>query len=113
MLTVEKLRKFGANVDKGLARCADNETLYLRIVGITVKDLSSGALGEALEAGDLDKAFDIAHKLKGGVNNLELTPIALPLSELTDLLRRKAPGDHMALYAEIVSKTNELASLCE
>lgn len=111
MLTVEKLREFGADTGKGLSRCANNEALYLRLVGITVQDLSSDALGEALEADDLDKAFDIAHKLKGGVNNLALEPIAAPLCELTELLRQKSPGDYKALYAEIIRKAKELAAL--
>ena len=111
MLTIEKLRQFGADVDKGLSRCANNEALYLRLVGITVQDLSSGALGEALAAGDLDQAFAIAHKLKGGVNNLALTPISAPLGELTELLRTKTPGISPELYDEIVRKTNELTAL--
>ncbi|MBR5361710.1 MAG: Hpt domain-containing protein [Oscillospiraceae bacterium] len=111
MLTVEKLEKFGADAKQGLSRCADNEALYLRLVGITVQELSSGALGEALEAGDLEKAYYIAHKLKGGVNNLSLTPIAVPLCELTELLRNQTPGDYKALYAEIIRQTNALAAL--
>ena len=31
MLTVEKLKDYGADVEKGLARCANNEALYLRL----------------------------------------------------------------------------------
>ena len=111
MLTVEKLEGYGADTKTGLSRCAGNKELYLRLVNITVQELSSGSLGEALDAGDLDKAFYIAHKLKGGVNNLELTPVAGPLNKLTELLRNKLPGDYEALYAEIISKTNELAGL--
>ena len=111
MLTVEKLEEYGADTKKGMSRCADNEALYLRLVDVTVKELSSGSLGEALEANDLEKAYYIAHKLKGGVNNMALTPIADPLCELTELLRNKTPGDYNALYATITAKTNELAAL--
>ncbi|WP_044973943.1 hypothetical protein [Ruminococcus sp. HUN007] len=60
---------------------------------------------------DLEKAYYIAHKLKGGVNNLELKPIAVPLCELTDLLRNKQPGDYKELYDEIISRTNDLLAL--
>ena len=87
MLNLKNLEEFGADTKTGLSRCAENEALYLRLVGITVQELSKGELGEALAAGDLEKAYHIAHKLKGGVNNLALTPIAAPLCELTDLLR--------------------------
>ena len=111
MFTVEKLKTYGADTEKGLSRCANNEALYLRLVEITVGELSSGALYEALNSGDSDKAFEVAHKLKGGVCNLELTPIAGPLCELTELLRNKTPGDYDALYSAIIEKTDELASL--
>ena len=113
MLTVEKLKDFGANVEKGISRCAGSEALYLRLVGICVGELSSGELGEALAAGDLDRAFEIAHKLKGGVNNLELTPVAVPIGELTELLRNKTPGDYDKLYGDIVKETNALSLLME
>ena len=111
MLTAQKLEEYGADTKKGMSRCADNEALYLRLVDVTVKELSSGTLGEALESNDLEKAYYIAHKLKGGVNNLELKPIAVPLCKLTDLLRNKQPGDYKALYDEIMCRTNELLAL--
>ena len=113
MLTVEKLEEYGADTESGLSRCADNEALYLRLVGIIVQELSSDALGEALEAGDFDKAYYIAHKLKGGVNNLALTPIVEPLCELTELLRNKTPGDYKTLYVKITCKTNELSIMID
>ena len=76
MLTVEKLKECGADVEKGLSRCANNTALYLRLVKICIQEISADALGAALKDGDLDRAFDVAHKWKGGVNNLALDPIA-------------------------------------
>lgn len=111
MLTLEKLREFGADVDSGVARCANNGTLYLRLVGITIQELLSKDLGDALNEDNLDKAFQIAHKLKGGVTNLSLTPISNPLCELTELLRNKTKGDYQALYSTILSKAKELELL--
>ena len=111
MLTIGKLKEFGADVDTGLSRCANNEELYIRLAGITVQELSSGALGKAIEEGDLDSAFQIAHKLKGGVTNLALMPIAEPLCELTELLRNKTPGNYETLYAEVIRRTNDLNSV--
>ena len=113
MLTIDKLKEYGADVQAGLSRCANNEGLYLRLVDICLKELSSNELELSLKAGELDKAFEIAHKLKGGVTNLALTPIAQPVCELTELLRAKTPGDYDALYKEIEIKTKELAELGE
>ena len=113
MITIEKLKEFNAGVEKGLARCANNEALYLRLVNIAVAELSDDALGTALKEGDLDKAFEIAHKLKGGVTNLELTPICEPICKLTELLRNKTPGDYEGLYSVVTEKTAELKKMME
>lgn len=113
MLTIEKLKDYGADVEKGLSRCANNESLYLRLVGLCIQELSDCKLGEALTANDLDKAFEIAHKLKGGVNNLALTPVSVPISELTELLRNKTPGDYEPLYGEIVKESAALSALLD
>ena len=111
MLTVERLKEYGADVDTGLARCANNEALYLRLVKICIEELKSCELGEALDAGDLDRAFDIAHKLKGGVNNLSLDPVSAPVNELTELLRGKTPGDYGELYGKITEEANKLSEI--
>ena len=38
MLTIEKLKAYGANVDEGLSRCMNNETFYLRLVNMAAND---------------------------------------------------------------------------
>ena len=111
MLTLEKLKEFGADTETGLSRCAGSEMLYLRLVGMAVQELSSPALSEALNAGDLERAFQAAHKLKGGVCNLSLTPIAGPISELTELLRNRTPGDYETLLSTIRNETEKLKAL--
>ena len=111
MLTVETLKEFGADVETGLARCAGNEGLYLRLVNICVQELTANELEAALAANDLEKAFEIAHRLKGGVSNLALTPIETPVCELTELLRHQTPGDYNALYAQLMQKTKELEAM--
>ena len=113
MLTIDKLKEYGADVETGLSRCANNEGLYLRLVNICVQELSANELEAVLQAGELDKAFDIVHKLKGGVTNLALTPVATPVCELTELLRNKIPGDYEGLYTQIMQQTAQLAALSQ
>lgn len=110
-MTVEKLKEFGADVEDGLARCLNNESFYFRMIKMAAEDKAFDALGAALEANDLDKAFDEAHKLKGVLANLALTPVLEPARELTELLRHKTPGDYGRLYLKIIEKKNELAAL--
>ncbi len=113
MLTVEKLKECGADVEKGLSRCANNTALYLRLVKICIQEISADALGAALKDGDLDRAFDVAHKWKGGVNNLALDPIAAPVCELTEILRNKTPGDYEKLHGDILKETAVFSALLE
>ena len=108
MLTLDYLRSFGADVDSALARCMNNEAFYLRLVKMALEQPSVSDLGQALDAGDLDKAFEEAHKLKGVMGNLSLTPVLEPVTELTEMLRHKTPGDYARLYSVILDKTEEL-----
>ena len=38
MVTIEKLNAFGADTNEGLARCYNNETLYLRLINMLPKE---------------------------------------------------------------------------
>ncbi len=113
MLTVEKLKEYGADVKTGLSRCMNNEAFYFRLIGMAVKEPSVAALGEALDAGDLKKAFEEAHKLKGVMGNLSLTPVFEPASKLTELLRAETAGDYAALYKEIVKNVEALRAMLD
>lgn len=111
MLTIDKLNQFGAKVDEGLGRCLKNETLYYRLIGMAVEDAAFGRLEESLKNGDLDGAFNAAHALKGALGNLALEPIYRPVTELTELLRHKTPGDYDALLNTILERREALRTL--
>ena len=111
MLTIETLRSFGANVDEGLTRCMGNEAFYLRMVRLAMADANYEALSAAVERNDLDAAFEAAHALKGVTANLALAPICDPVSELTELLRARTPGDYTAQTAAILALRDELRAL--
>ena len=111
MLTIEKLRAFGANVEEGLQRCVNNETFYLRLVDKAIRDPAFDHLREAAEQGNLDRGFEIAHALKGVVANLSLTPMFVPLSEITELLRYRTETDYRPAVEKIIAKRDELIAL--
>ena len=85
MLTIEKLRAYGANVDEGMGRCMNNEAFYLRLVNMAADDGGFEKLRAAMESGDRKESFEAAHALKGMLGNLSLTPVSRPASELTEL----------------------------
>ena len=113
MLTLDALKGFGANADEGLARCMNNETFYLGLVATVLTDAKLSELGEALDAGDLDKAFDLAHALKGMYGNLSLDPLFKPVNEMTELLRIRKQTDYSALYSEAKAQMEKLRALSE
>ena len=51
MLTIEKLRAYGANVDEGMGRCMNNEAFYLRLVNMAADDGGFEKLRAAMDTG--------------------------------------------------------------
>ena len=80
MLTIEGLKDYGADVEEGLKRCVNNQAFYLKMVEKAAGDQTFGKLISALEAGQLEEAFEAAHALKGVYGNLALTPLFQPSS---------------------------------
>ena len=110
MLTIEKLRDWGANVDEAMERCLNNEAFYLRLADKALQDPNFDRLKDAIGAGDLDKAFEAAHALKGVMANLALTPILDPVRGITELLRSRTQTDYAPLLAEIDEQKARLLS---
>ncbi len=113
MLTIESLKEFGADTEEGLQRCMGNEGLYLRLVGIILKDPGFENLKNAVEARDLTAGFEAAHALKGALGNLSLTPVYDPVCEITELLRAKTDTDYMPLLTAILAGRDRLRDLAE
>ena len=112
-LTVEKLKEFGANAEAGLERCMNNEKFYISLVEKVLDDDSVEQLEEAINAGELDKAFTIAHTLKGSLGNLSLTPLYDAAVELTELLRKRTDTDYTPYIEKIKSLRKQLKDLSE
>lgn len=113
MLTVNGLKQLGANTDEGMARCLNNESFYLRMVGMGLSDAGFGKLEEALNAGNLDAGFEAAHALKGILANLSLSPILEPVNEITEMLRRREQADYQPLLKQILDEKDRFAALME
>ncbi|MBQ9384656.1 MAG: Hpt domain-containing protein [Ruminiclostridium sp.] len=103
MITIDNLRKFGANVDEGVKRCLDDEDFYIDLVKSAIPDTRIDELEQCINNGELDKAFEIAHALKGMYGNISLTPIYEPINEMTELLRDRKEAD----YSPYLNKAKE------
>ena len=113
MLTVEKLKEWGADTGEAMARCLNNEGFYLMLVGKEMADPNFEKLDTAVRSGDLEAGFEAAHSLKGVLMNLALTPLSRPVVTITELLRnREVPeGGFDALLEEIARRKKELNGL--
>ena len=111
MLTIDKLRQYGADTEEGMKRCMNNEAFYLRLVNMAVDDAGFEKLAAAVEADDQKEGFEAAHALKGMLGNLALTPLFRPASELTELLRSGTDADYRGLWEEIRDQREELKRL--
>lgn len=111
MLSIESLRAFGVDVKEGLGRCMNNEAFYLRMVRLACADANFEKLLAAAEQDDLAAGFEAAHALKGVTANLALSPISGPVSELTEMLRARIPGDYRPEVKKILALRDELRAL--
>ena len=112
-MTVDDLKRFGANTEEGLKRCMGNEAFYIRLVKMMPKDQNFGILYDSIEKGDLDAAFEAAHALKGALGNLSITSLYEPVQTVTELLRARTKMDYSPNIAQIKAKHEELTKLCE
>ena len=111
MITLDALRALGADVDDGLKRCMNMEAFYLRMVSSLQGDTRMDDLKAALDAKDLDRAFEHAHALKGVYGNLSLTQLYVPIQEMTELLRSRTDTDYAPLMARLLEEKARLDAL--
>ena len=112
MLSLDTLRAFGADVDDGLKRCLNNEAFYLMMIRKALPGISLSELKSALDGGDLTKAFELCHAMKGVLANLSLTPLLNPVSEMTELLRSRTACDYAPYVAQLEEQYTRLTALC-
>ena len=110
-MTIESLRKFGANVDEGLERCMGMEDFYIEMIELGIGDKLFDDLGPLLKDNKLDEAFETVHALKGVIGNLALAPLYSTINDLTEHLRAREQMDYMPLYEKLISQRDEVKNL--
>lgn len=114
MLTTEKLREYGADVESGVRRCVDDEAFYLRMVRKSLDDEHYDRLKGEIEAGTLDRAMDTVVALQGMTGNLALSPIYEPLCALAKNIHWNQGAEEAAsLAARILRQRDLLRALDE
>ena len=111
MITVENLKQYGANTEEALNRCMNNEMLYLRLVDRFLSQNTFPDLKSAVEKGDLEGAFHVAHSLKAVIGNLSLTPLYDVIYNMTEFLRNRTEMDYNPYIEKYEKLYQELAAL--
>lgn len=110
-MLIDDLKAYGADVDTALKRCANMESLFLKLVKKIPAMDEFQKLNDSIAAKDLDSAFEYAHGLKGPISNLALTPLEKPITEITELLRAREDIDYSDYLAEINENIEKLKNI--
>ena len=113
MLSIDTLKALGAKTEEGLTRRMGQEEFYYKMIRMVLGDGNFERMGQAVEQGDLDAAFEAAHALKGVAGNVALTPLYEALSNITERLRVKEDADYPALLKAVREQRDAFAALCE
>ena len=111
MITIDGLKALGADTAAGMARCINDEGFYLKMVNMALQDDSFDQLKDAIEAGDLDAAFEKAHSLKGVMGNVGLTSLFNLTSEITEELRARKDIDYSGYIDNIFTELEKYRAL--
>lgn len=109
-MVIDELRDFGVDMDTAMQRCVNNEALFIKLAKKIPDMKQFDELKEALNNKDLDKAFELAHALKGIIANLAITPLEKPVAEMTELLRERKDIDYSEYVQEMDKAYN---TFCE
>lgn len=93
-MNIEKLKAGGIDYEEGLERFSGNEQLYLKylrklLASDTYKEMKDAAL-----KGEIQEAFEAAHKLKAFVGNLSISHFYDKLKALTEDFRAGVKRDY-------------------
>ena len=111
MITIDKLKAFGADTEDGLRRCLNKEDFYLLLVNKVIASTNIDELKKAVDEKDYAKGFEIAHSLKGTYGNLSITPIYEVVLEICENLRVRREMDYSSDLLKLETKYKELKEL--
>lgn len=83
----DRLKSAGIDIEDAMKRFMNNEAMYLKYLKRLPDEETYAMLSEAMEAGDVEQAFQAAHRLKGLIGNLSLVKINTALCDIVEVLR--------------------------
>lgn len=99
MLTMDALREYGADTQAGLARCLNDESLYLGLVEMLMNDHRFEDMCLAVQTMSQRHALHEAHALWETASSLALRPLAEQLERMILCLQLR--GDSAVLEKQL------------
>ncbi len=100
-MNIDILKSAGIDYDSGFERFSGLDAVYQKFLRMFPDDPNYNNAIEAINAGELDKAFNYAHTLKGTSGNLSLSDLYRTTSLLVDDLRIKKTDNLPALLEKV------------
>ena len=101
MISTEKLKSLGCNIDEALERCMGDIDFYIECLPEAFVKERYEKLEELIKEKNYNEAFEAAHALKGVLANLSLDPMFEPVSNVTEALRSRTDMDYSGLLSEM------------
>ena len=108
---IDQLNAWGCNTADALERMVDDEEFYRECLLEIPAEPCFAQLGQALEAHDVQAAFDAAHTLKGVLANLGLTPMYDTVVQIVEPLRKGQSEGLTDKYEELLRQRAYLERL--
>lgn len=83
----DELRAADVDVDGAIERFANKEERYIKYLKLFRNNNDYESLVKAVEAGDVEKAFEHCHSLKGVVGNMGFRKLHSKIYEACEILR--------------------------
>ncbi|MCM1144983.1 MAG: hypothetical protein NC318_12805 [Blautia sp.] len=100
---LEELEALGVNVEEGLERVLDDESLYETMLDMFPDRVNGSPIAiEDFEADSLDTLVERVHMLKGLTGNLAMTPLFEGYLQTLELLRAGRPKEAVVEYERIL-----------
>lgn len=109
----EQFLEYGGDYDGIMSRFMGNKAIYLKFLNMLPQDDSMDRLDAALSAGDLVRAFEAAHTLKGVAGNLGLEPLYRAACAILEPLRAGERRDYTPLHQVVRAEYRRARALME
>lgn len=106
-----ELDRRGCDVKGAFERFIDDEEFYASCYKDALADEAFEKLGDELNAGNVQAAFDYAHTLKGVISNMGLTPMYDLIVEIVEPLRVGDSSNLETSYKKLLEMRNDYQKL--